>query len=87
MASWGGPVIYISHHGVAKPGSLTTALRVVSNSSLDNNNLGLSYNNLLPKGPNALIPLFQALVPWRSYQHTVDSDLTKAYNTVWRSST
>ena len=64
MASWKGPLNYISHHGVAKPGSVTTALRVVSNSSLDNNNSRLSYKNLLPKGPNALTPLLQALVSW-----------------------
>ena len=34
MESWGGPVDYISHHGVPKPSSVTTALRLVSNSSL-----------------------------------------------------
>ena len=83
MASWQGPLNYITHHGVVKPGSVTTALRVVSNSSLDNNNSGLSYNNLPLKGPNALIPLLQALVSWGSYQHTVVLDLAKVYNTVY----
>ena len=57
MASWSGSLNYISHHGVPKPGLVTTSLRVVSNSSLDNNNSGLSYNNILPKGPNSLTPL------------------------------
>ena len=42
MDRWKGPVNYVSHHGVAKPGSATTKLRVVSNSSLSNNNSGVS---------------------------------------------
>ena len=60
MEAWDGPVNYISHHGVPKPSSVTTALRVVSNSSLKNDQSGgLSYNDLLVKGPNSLQPLLQ----------------------------
>ena len=81
MQLWLGAVNYISHHGVPKPGA-TTALRVVSNSSLANNSTGVSYNDLLPKGPNSLIPLFEALIRWRSYQQCVVWDITKAYNTI-----
>ena len=73
---------YISHHGVLKPGSATTKLRVVSNSSLDNNNFGLSLNDCLPKGPNTLVPLIQSTVAWRSYKHCVVWDISKAYNVV-----
>ena len=62
LESWEGPVNYISHHGVLKPGSTTTKLCVVSNSSLDNNNSGLSLNECLPKGPNTLVPLIQLTV-------------------------
>ena len=40
MEAWEGPVNYISHHGVSKLGSVSTALRVVSNSSLKNNQSG-----------------------------------------------
>ena len=82
LESWEGPVNYISHHGVLKPGSATTKLRVVSNSSLDNNNSGLSLNDCLPKVPNTLVPLIQLTVAWRSYQHCVVWDLSKAYNVV-----
>ena len=82
LEEWSGPVNYISHHGVEKPESVTTKLRVVSNSSLDNNNCGTSYNDCLPKGPNSLVPLLQALVSWRSYQHCCVWDLSKAYNVV-----
>ena len=38
MDNWSKPVNYVSHHGVPKPRSATTALRAVCNSSLDNNN-------------------------------------------------
>ena len=51
MAGWTGHVYYIMHHGVAKLSSTTTALRVVSNSSL----------NILPKGPNSLVLLLKML--------------------------
>merc|ERR1711867_292140 len=52
MDNWSKPVNYVSHHSVPKPRSTTTALRAVCNSSLDNNNHGVSFNDLLPKGPN-----------------------------------
>ena len=45
MENWDGIVNYVSHHGVPKPGSTTTPLRIVSNSSLNNNNSGHSYNS------------------------------------------
>ena len=81
MRRWGTrPFNYISHHGVVKPGSVTTKLRVVSNSSLNNNNSGLSYNDCLPKGPNSLIPLVQSLITWRGYEEVVVWDIRKAYN-------
>ena len=80
LDSWSGPFNYISHHGVEKLSSTTTKLRVVSNSSLKNN--GLSYNDLLPKGPNSLTPLIEALTTFRSYKHVVSWDLKKAYNTI-----
>lgn len=50
LKEWNGPNKYISHNGFVKPGSVTTKLRVVSNSSLDNNNSRLSFNDCLPKG-------------------------------------
>ena len=53
---------YISIHDVPKPSSKSTALRIVSNSSLNNGNRGLSYNDCLPKGPNSLVPLMEATV-------------------------
>ena len=82
MDDWNEPVNYISHHGVPKPRSTTTVLRVVCNLSLDNNNRGVSFNDLLPKGPNTLVPLLQALTTWQTYKEVVIWDYFKAYKTL-----
>ena len=50
---------------VLKPGSLSTPLRILSNSSLNNNNSSYSYNSILAKGPNFIQPLF---IKFRSYK-------------------
>ena len=81
MAAWDGPINYIAHHGVPKPASKTTRVRIVSNSSLANRN-NVSYNDLLPKGPNSLIPLLEALATWRQYPRVVTWDYSKCYNSV-----
>ena len=82
LDSWEGDCNYISHHGVIKPGSITTKLRVVSNSSLDNNGSGVSLNSILPKGPNSLSSLFESLTSWRGNKHVVCWDIAKAYHTI-----
>ena len=82
MKSWDGPINYISHHDVLKPASISTKLRIVSNSSLNNNNSGTSYNDCLPKGPNSLVPLIEALVTWRQYPRVAVWDYSKCYNSV-----
>ena len=79
---WRGPVNYVSHHGVLKPSSRTTNVWIISNSSLSNNNSGVSYNNMLPKGPNSLVPLIEALVTWRVYPRVIMWDYSKCYNSV-----
>ena len=76
MDSWTGPVNYVPHHAVPKPGSLTTALRSVSNSSVKNN--GTSLNEILPKGPNSLRPLLHTMTKFRTYKETVVWDYEKA---------
>ena len=53
MKAYQGPVNYVDHHPVHNPGSLSTPYRVVVNSSLDNNNQGISVNDMWPKGPNS----------------------------------
>ena len=78
MDNWDKAFNYMTHHGVPKPSSTTTALRVVCNSSLDNNNRGVSFNDLLPKGPNVLVPLLKALITWRTHKESVIWDYVKA---------
>ena len=67
LKAWKGPVNYIAHHRVSKPSSKTTKVRIVSKNSLSNINSGVSYNNLLPKVPSSLVPLFRAPLSWRDY--------------------
>ena len=74
-----GPVNYVDHHPVHNPGSLSTPYRVVINSSLDNNNQGISVNDMWPKGPNSLTPLITCVVHWRSSKRVVLYDLSKCY--------
>ena len=60
------------------------SLRVESNSSLDNTNLGISYNLSLAKDPCSLTPLGAALVRWKSYKRELAGNLSRAYNAYTR---
>ena len=72
-----GPVNYISHHGVVTD-SVTTPLRLVSNSSLKNGTYSL--NECLARGPNSLNPMLDITLRFRCHVEALVSDLTKAYN-------
>ena len=79
MQSWTGPCQYITHHGVLKD-SVTTPLRVVTNSSF--NNGGNSLNSCMASGPNSLNPMLDVMLRFRTYPIAVHFDLSKAYNTI-----
>ena len=79
MKSWTGPCQYITHHGVLKD-SVSTPLRVVTNSSF--NNGGNSLNSCLASGPNSLNPMLDVMLRFRSYPIAIHLDLSKAYNTL-----
>ena len=81
LASWSGGVNFVSHHGVEKD-SVSTPLRIVVNSSLNNNNKGHSYNSVLAKGPNSLANLYSVLITFRTYTRIIVWDIKKAYNTL-----
>ena len=79
MESYEGPKQYITHHAVMKE-SVTTPLRVVTNSSF--NNQGNSLNSCLPKGPNSLNDMMAITLRFRCHEQAFMYDLSKAYNTM-----
>ena len=61
MQEYKGPSNYISHHYVEKS-SVTTPIRIVTNSSLKN---GVrSLNDCIPEGPNSLNCMVDWLMLW-----------------------
>ena len=80
MLAYTGPINYITHHEVYKPGSLSTPVRLVSNSSFRNGSTNL--NDVTVKGPNTLADLFNNLFKFRSYQVALVFDIIKAYNSI-----
>ena len=80
LDSYTGPINYITHYAVLKPGSLSTPVRLVSNSSFRNGNTNL--NDLMVKGPNTLVDLYSNLLKSRSYQVALVFNITKAYNSI-----
>ena len=79
LDSWQGPINYISHHGVEQD-SVTTPLRIVTNSSLKNG--GKSLNDCLISGPNSLNSMFDIMLRFRCHESGLVFDLTKAYNSL-----
>merc|ERR1712115_518690 len=71
LQAWKGPVNYNTHHDVLKD-SVTTHVRLVSNSSFVNGSTTL--NDLLVKGPNTLNYLFTNLVRFRGYEIALVGD-------------
>ena len=62
-----------------KPTSVTTPLRLVTNSSLVDPETGLSLNSILAKGPMYLNDMWEILVRFRSYEAGLIGDISKAY--------
>ena len=62
IVSWSGPCNYISHHAVLKD-SVSTPVRVVSNSSF--NNMGNSLNKCIASGQNSLNPMVDVMLHFR----------------------
>ena len=80
--SYVGPVSYVAHHDVHKPDSTTTPLRVVTNTSLKNINAGLSPNDCMREGPNALSSLLEVLIGFRMCEVGLVYDMSKAYQAI-----
>lgn len=75
IASWKGPVWYISHLVAPNPHSVTTPMRLVWNSSQTFK--GLSMNDLFLKGPDVLNPIRAVLLRFRRGVHAALGDIKK----------
>ena len=78
----GGSVHYCAHHGVEKPSSLSTSLRIVVDSALQNNWNGPRLRDLYAKGPNFINDLFKVLICWRGHVRGGCFDVKKAYHSL-----
>ena len=84
MAAYGGPVNYVVHHYVLKPSSVSTKLRIVSNSSMGNRNSGnVSPNQCWAKGPDMLRPIVECQCAFRGFYCVCAYDMKRAYNSVY----
>ena len=79
LKMWTGPVHYLPIQAVIKPSSVTTRVRLVTNSSLVDPATGLSLNSILAKGPNYLNDMWEILVRFRNYEVGLCGDIAKAY--------
>ncbi|XP_076285539.1 uncharacterized protein LOC143211600 [Lasioglossum baleicum] len=75
------PAHYLPHHGVLKPSSTTTKLRVVFNDSWSEPDQP-SLNDYLHPGPNLLPLLADVLLRWRKHIFVVTADVTKMYRQI-----
>lgn len=72
---------YLPHHGVLKPDSSTTSLRVVFNASSKTSS-GLSLNDLMYSGPNLQQDLLTLIHKWRQHQYVVTADIEKMFRQI-----
>ena len=78
--SYEGPVHYISHHEILKPGSKSTPLRIVFHSSASF--MGHVLNNYWMKGPKVLNDLLSVLLKFLENKVALVGDISKMYNSV-----
>ncbi|XP_062123208.1 uncharacterized protein LOC133836632 [Drosophila sulfurigaster albostrigata] len=72
---------YLPHHGVLKPDSTTTKLRVVFNASSPTSN-GKSLNDILHTGPILQSDLTIQILKWRFFKFVFNADITKMYRQI-----
>ena len=77
---YNGPKYYIIHHGVFKPNSTSTPLRIVFNTSATHGDL--SMNECLAKGPSLLNNLYGVLLRFRMYKQAFVGDISKMYHSI-----
>ena len=79
----GGKTHWVAHHGVENPGSLSTKLRIVVDSSLKNHYTGPRLTDLYVKGPNTINDLLSVMISWRTFCHAGCLDVKKAYHSLF----
>ena len=85
LADWrnkGLPTHFVGHHCVLNDKSSSTPVRVVVDSTVKNNYVGPSLNDVMIKGPNSLNNLVEVLFRWRAQEVAMVFDLSKAYHTL-----
>ncbi|XP_018403676.1 PREDICTED: uncharacterized protein LOC108780429, partial [Cyphomyrmex costatus] len=75
------PTFYMPHHGVLRPASTSTKLRVVFDGSIKSDN-GLSLNDCQSVGPVVQEELFSILIRFRQHPYVVCADIQKMYRQV-----
>ncbi|XP_071578007.1 uncharacterized protein [Temnothorax nylanderi] len=72
---------YLPHHGVLKPDSATTKLRVVFNGSSASTS-GRSLNDIMYTGAKLHLDITDVLLWIRQFRHLVATDITKMYRQI-----
>ena len=80
LTSYQGPVHYISHHKIVRPGNRSTPIRIVFNSS--SSYQGHVLNDYWMKGPDLLNDLFGVILRFRERECALMGDLSKMYHRV-----
>ena len=72
---------YLPHHGVLRPNSITTKLRVVFNAS-SKSSTGVSLNDILHTGAKLQTELVDVLIRFRQFHYVFTSDIEKMYRQI-----
>ena len=75
----GQPMHYLAVFGVAQPTHQGHKLRAVANSKLKNVHCGLLVNDCVESPPNAMVPMLEVLLWFRTNLHILLLDLQRAY--------
>ena len=79
LRMWVGPEHYLPIQVVEHPSSMTTPVRLVTNSSLIDPETGLSFNGILAQGPMVLNDMWNMFVRFRHQECGLSADISKAY--------
>ena len=80
LMNYKGPVYYLTHHEVLKPGSKSTPCRIVFNTSA--NYRGHVLNDYYAKGPDMLNNILGILFRFREGRYALIGDIAKMYHSI-----